>query len=83
METCQRKMGLDRLEVDRVMGMVREREKVWREHKKVKGPRVEAKKADVSRRRNIFHLETVRRLNSLAVMPASRWKRIYKEEYNE
>jgi len=43
-------MGLDRLEVDCVMGMVREQEKVWRKHEKVKEPRVEAKKADASRR---------------------------------
>jgi hypothetical protein len=44
-------MGLGRLEVDRVMGVVRERvEKVWREQVKVKEPRVEAKKADASRR---------------------------------
>ncbi len=43
-------MVLDRLEVDRVMDVVREQEKVRRAREKVKEPRVEAKKADASRR---------------------------------
>jgi hypothetical protein len=45
-------MGLDRLEADRVMDVVREQaEKVRGAREKVKEPRVEAKKADASRRR--------------------------------
>jgi hypothetical protein len=43
-------MGLDRLEVDRVMDVVKEQvEKVRRAREKGKEPRVEAKKADASR----------------------------------
>jgi hypothetical protein len=43
-------MGLDRLEADRVMDVVREQaEKVRGAREKVKGPRVEAKRTDASR----------------------------------
>jgi len=43
-------MGQDQLEVDRVMDMVRKQaEKVRGARKKVKEPRVEAKKANASR----------------------------------
>jgi hypothetical protein len=43
-------MGLDRLEGDRVMDVVREQaEKVRGAREKVKEPRVEAKKVDASR----------------------------------
>jgi len=48
--------------------------KVRGAREKVKEPRVEAKKADASRRRDAtaFHLQMVQRPNSLAVMSASR-----------
>jgi len=68
-------MGLDRLEVDHVMDVVKEQvEKVRRAREKGKEPRVEAKKADASRRQNVpaFYLQTVRRLSSQAVTSASR-----------
>jgi hypothetical protein len=53
-ETCQRKMGLDRLEVDRVMYVVRESvEKGRGTREKVKEPGVEAEKADASNRPSI------------------------------